>query len=204
MATLAANALCSVADVKENLGLASSDHTKDNLITRKINQASQMIENYCERSFHAADYTEILNGSGTDELVLKQRPINSLTSLEYRGTSLNSDNWTTLNSNYYFYTDEETSGVLKLLFKAAGRWDRWRVTYNAGYTTIPSDLAEACASLATYYVNNADSQVQVRSKQEGQRRIDYYQGIQSFKNLIDQLGIDQVIDSYANWPLISE
>jgi hypothetical protein len=202
MTQIATNALTSLADVKESLSISSSDHSKDNLIIRKINQATAAIESYCDRTFAATDYTEIINGSNIDELVLKQRPVNTFTSLEYRGTSENLDNWITLNSNYYFVDTD--AGILKLLFSAQGRWNRWRATYNGGYTTIPSDLAEACAQLAAYYVQNADALVQVRAKIEGQRRIDYYQGITGFKNLIQQLGVDQVIDSYANWPLISE
>jgi len=42
MTALVSNALCSVADVKESLGI--SDASKDNLITRKINQATVTIQ----------------------------------------------------------------------------------------------------------------------------------------------------------------
>ncbi|TAL08219.1 MAG: phage gp6-like head-tail connector protein [Nitrospirae bacterium] len=198
-ATLNTNALCSLSDVKESLGIVSSDTTKDNIIIRKINQASQQISNYCERIFQAADYVEQYNGSNIDQLVLNQRPLNSVTKLEYRGTTLNQDNWYTLD-NSYFHTDS-TAGILKLLFAAEGRWDKWRVTYNAGYSTIPSDLAEACVLLACYYYQNKDGLIQIMEKQEGQRRIKYYPGIQSFNELMQQLGIGQVIDGYANWPL---
>jgi len=202
MATLNDNALCSLDDVKESLGIASSDTSYDNLIIRKINQASQAIENYCERSFKAADYVEDINGTDTDEITLKQRPINGDITLSYRGTVENLDNFYDVNSNYYFA--DTTAGIVKLLFNANGKWSAWRVTYNAGYTTIPSDLAEACADLAAYYVMNADGNINVQERQEGQRRVRYYPGIQGFRNLCVQLGIDQVIDSYANWPLISQ
>lgn len=203
MPALNSNALCSVSDVKESLGIASSDTTKDNLIERKINQASQAISNYCERIFQATDYTdEEYNGSYIDQLVLNQRPINSVTVLQYRATSLNTDNWIDINSTYYQI--DSTAGILKLIFAASGRWNRWRVTYNAGYSTIPSDLAEACNALACYYYQNKDGQVQIKRKSEGQRQIDYYPGITGFKNLLQQLGIEQTIDNYANWPLKTE
>ncbi len=202
MATLADNALCSLADVKESLGIASSDTTKDNILVRKINQASQQIENYCGRVFRVLDYTEEYTGSNIDQLVLNQRPLNSVTTLEYRATTLNTDNWYTINNTYY-HTDDK-AGILRLLFDAVGRWDRWRVTYNAGYSTIPSDLAEACASLACYYYQNRSGVTQVQMEQEGQRTIRYFQGIKGFRDLAQYLGIDQVIDGYANWPLRSE
>lgn len=204
MATLNANALTTLADVKESLGLASSDHSKDNLIIRKINSASQQISNYCSRVFQATDYVEEYNGSNIDELVLNQRPVNGSVVLEYRGSAVNQTNWREVNADYYFV--DASPGILKLLFPASGRWNRWRASYNAGYTpgNIPSDLQEACATLASYYVTHANPIVNVRSRQEGQRREDYYQGIQGFKNLLQQLGLEQIIDGYANWPLRSE
>src|SRR5262249_3310891 len=104
---------------------------------------------------------------------------------------------------YYFL--DVTPGILKLLFTANGRWNWWRVTYNAGYTTIPADLAEACANIATYYVENNGSEVNVTAKIEGQRRMNFNnQGLLGFNNLLQQLGVDQIINSYANWPLINE
>lgn len=203
MPSLNDNALTNVADVKESLGYTSGDHSKDNLIARKINQASQQIENYCGRVFRDLDYTELYNGSQIDEMVLNQRPVNSLTLVEYRATAINTDNWITLSDKYYYV--DESAGILKLLFNSAGRWDRWRITYNAGYTTIPSDLAEACVSLVCFYVINADgSDVGVMEKTEGQRRLKYSNTNQTFKTIIEQLGINQIIDGYANWPLRSE
>lgn len=202
MATLNDNALTSVSDVKENLGIASSDHTKDNIITRMINAASQQIANYCDRVFKAADYTEDINASETDELVLNQRPVNSFTSLQYRTTGENISDFETIDATYYFV--DNNAGVIKMNFAGRGRWNAWRATYNAGYTTIPSDLAEACAAIATHYVVNSSGTANVRSKQEGQRKIEYNQGTTGFKNLMQQLGVDQVIDGYANWPLRNE
>jgi len=202
MTNLATNALTSLADVKESLGIASSDQSYDNLITRTINRVSQQIENYCGRVFKAADYTEDINGTDTDELLLKQRPVNSITSLQYRAANINRDNFITLDAETYFL--DANPGILKLLFRATGHWNRYRVTYNAGYTTIPSDLAEAACSLVCYFIQNADSGVGVKTKMEGQRKIEYYEGPKNFRDLMKMLGIDEIIDGYANWPLRSE
>lgn len=203
MTQLASNALTTLADVKESLGISSGDVSKDNLIIRKINQASLQIANYCDRVFAVADYTEEINGTYTDEIVLKQRPVNSITSLEFRGSAVNTDNWIATNSSYYFY--DANSGILRLLFNAKGRWNRWRVTYNAGYTTTPADLSEACATLAAFYVNNPDgSDVGVQEIREGMRMKRFANTSQTFISIMQQLGIDQIINGYANWPLINE
>lgn len=205
MATLKSYALTTVADVKELLDIPSSNTSKDNLITRKINQATAIIENYCGRRFKATNYTdELYNASGTDQIVLKQRPIITLTSIEARDTSLNEDDFTTIDSELYFADND--SGVLGLNFRSAGHWGRYAVTYRAGYEDIPDDLAEACAELAAYMAGNAGATgVNVTSKQEGQRKVTYSQaGLTGIESVFQQLGIDETINAYANTPVFAD
>lgn len=203
MATLKAWALTSLSDVKESLGIQSSDTTYDNLIIRKINQATAVIENYCSRRFKSTPYAdEVYNATDTDELVLKQRPVitSEAFTLKARDTALNENDTTTVDTELYFI--DANAGVLNLNHRAIGHWARYLVTYTAGYATIPDDLAEACASLAAYYVNNADAfNVNVSSKEEGQRRVSYSGGLSSPADLFSQLGIEQTIDQYVNIPL---
>lgn len=206
MAVLLSYALTTKADVKESLGISSGDTTKDNLIIRKINQATRAIEAYCGRRFLETTYTgEEYAATGIDELVLRQRPVSTLSSFSVRDTSLNQSDWETIDTDLYFLDNSGTSGVLNLLFNANGRWNRYKVTYTAGYATIPEDLAEACVSLACFYVQNSDGgDIGVASKKEGQREIRYSNGGQSFKSILEQLGIDQIIDSYANNPIMTD
>lgn len=204
MANLLSYALTSLSDVKESLGIASSVTTYDNLIIRKINQATTAIEYYCGRRFASTTYTNVVySATQTDELILRQRPVTSVTSFEIRDSGLNVDSWETIDTELYFI--DEAAGILKLMFNARGRWDRYRVTYVAGYNTIPSDLGEACASLACYYFNNADgSDVGVLQKKEGQRELRYANGSLKFKTICENLGIDGILDSYANNPLMTD
>lgn len=210
MASLLSYALTNVSDVKENLGIASSNHDYDNLITRKINQATLAIENYTGRHFAKTTYTdEEYDATKTNQLILRQRPLivddDNPFSIGYRNTSLNDDDWTTSETNLYF--TDTNSGVVDLDFVASGQWNRFRVSYTAGYETIPEDLAEAAATLATYYFNNADgTSVDVLEKQEGQRRIRYSHGSvpTSFATIIAGLGIDQILNGYSNYPLLAD
>lgn len=213
MANLLSYALCTLADVKESLNISSGDTSKDNLIKRKINQATLAIENYCGRHFKETTYTQELYDAGQiDELVLRQRPVTATTTfaLEVRDTGLNSDNWTAADSQLYF--TDNSSGVIRLLFNSIGRWGRYRVTYSAGYAPnavwpdgLPEDLREACVSLAGWYVNEADStSAGVAEKQEGQRRIRYDNQSTDFSSVMRQLGIDQIINSYSNYPLLAD
>lgn len=200
MASLLSYALTTVADVKELLDIDSGDHSKDNLIIRKINQATIMIERYTGRRFKETTYTdEEYDSTGTDQLVLKQRPISAIT-LSSRDTSLNEQDWDTVDSNLIFSDSE--SGIVRLLFNQTGRWGRYKVTYTAGYATIPEDIAEACATLAAFLVQNGTAGTVVKSKQEGQRKIEYFDSQPSKNNLFEQLGIDEILNSYANLTLI--
>lgn len=206
MATLKDYALTTVADVKESLGIASSNHSYDNLITRKINQATAAIENYCHRRFKQTAYTdELYNPTRTNQLILKQRPIveSETFSIERRDTSQNLADFDTVDTQLYFVDAE--SGVVGLNFGAGGNWSQYAVTYTAGYDTIPDDLAEACATLAAFYVSNADgSGAGLTSKQEGSRKTTYSNANQTFETVLQQLGINSIIDSYVNIPIFAD
>ena len=200
MASLLSYALTTVADVKESLGV--TDSSLDNLIIRKINQATRQIEKYCDRHFLASSYVEEYNATQTNQLVLKQRPVISFSSLEIRDSGLNYNSWETVDSQIYFVDNE--SGVVSTLYRNSGGFNRYRATYTAGYSTIPEDLAEACASLACYYVNNADgSDVGVARKKEGARELQYANSSLSFDTILQNLGIDATLDAYSNPPVMT-
>lgn len=196
---LVSHALTTVADVKEVMGVASSDNSYDTIITRKINQATAMIEAYCglpyNHHFLSATYTsEEFTGAGSNQLVLRMRPITALTSFQYRTTSQNDNDWDDVESELYFL--DSAAGVIDLLFTQTNNFNRYRVTYTAGYSTIPADLAEACATLAAYLVDNSISVTGVKRKQEGRREIEYFQPAQA-NSLIELLFLDEVLDQYV-------
>lgn len=208
MSTLVSYALTSVADVKESLGIASSDLSWDNLITRKINQATRQIESYCGRRFLETTYVnEEYSATHTDQIILRQRPVTDTTpfTLSFRNTVLNEDSFNLVEPDIYFV--DKNSGVLDGLFNIVGRWNNWQITYSAGYATIPEDLQEAAASLAAYFTLNADtSKIGLAEIREGTRQVRY--GLRNlettFKIIAGQLGIDDILDSYSNYQLFSD
>lgn len=211
MATLVDYALTNVDDVKELLGIASSDHSKDNLIIRKINQVTDMIERYTGRRFKLSQYTEYQDASHIDEMTLKNRPVviddDHTFSSGRRDTSLNDDDFDTTEANLYFV--DKSSGIVKLNYFATGHWQRYRFNYWAGYATIPNDLAEAAASLAAYFVQDpSGALVGLASRKEGQREVRYSNssssGSLNFSSIAQQLGVDATLNAYSNLPLISE
>ena len=203
MATLSPTALTTVADVKESMGIPSSDGTKDNLIIRKINQATLMIERYTGRKFKAADYTEYYDGGEKGELTLRNYPVNSIASFSDRNVTDNEDSFSSYDTRDYFI--DSTAGILQGIGSWWGGYDSWKIVYNAGYATIPDDLAEACASLAAYLSNSNTSSggTGIKSKQEGQRKIEYFDpsssgSVTGADSIISQLGLDDILDTYAD------
>lgn len=200
MATLLDYALCTVADVKEILNLDSGNTSKDNLIIRKINQSTRVIENYCGRRFKSADYTEYYDGIGGSELELRNRPVNSIASLSARNVITNENSFELADTEDYFI--DESAGIIEFLGSFNGLYDSWKVVYNAGYDTIPEDVAEVCAQMAAYLIENGTSSSNVKIKQEGQRKVEYFDTSGSSQSLIESLGLDEMLDPYAD-PVIS-
>lgn len=204
MADLVSYALTTLADVKESLGIDSGNTSKDNLIKRKINQATHMIESYCalpeDHHFKQTTYTnEEFDATNSRSLVLRMRPVTAITDIGQRSSSENIDNWDSIETDNYFIN--ESSGTVDFLFGLSGRSSAWRVSYTAGYATIPADLAEACVMLASYLVNNASSGGQsIKRKQEGQREIEFFPSGQT-GSLIEELGLDDMISKYVRYPI---
>lgn len=193
MTALSTSALTTLADVKESLGISSGDHTKDNLIIRKINQASKVIENYCDTYFTAQNLVEIYDANPTSmELVLRNRPA-TVSKLEVRQSNTNDNYWSTIQTTMYFVDSE--AGIIKFLDVFWGGWQQWRVTYVGGYSSIPDDIAEACATLASFYVENASSNSQVIHKKEGMREAHYKTAASD--DPLDFLGLKTILDVYA-------
>lgn len=204
MADLLSYALTTVADVKESLGIASSDTSQDNLIKRKINQATLFIEGYCGLSynhhFKETTYTdEEFDGTGNNTIVLRARPVSSITSFQRRNSTLSDGGFDNVESELYF--SDLTAGVIETVNRNNWGWNRYRVTYTAGYATIPADLAEAAVILASYYVENSASGTAVKKKQEGQRSIEYFDSSSSSNSIIDSLGLDDLLSRYKQYNL---
>jgi hypothetical protein len=204
MADLLSYALVSVSDVKESLGIASGDTSQDNLIKRKINQATLFIESYCglarDHHFKEATYTnEEYDGTGNNTIVLRMRPVTSITSFQRRNSTLSDGGFEDVESELYY--KDLTAGIIELVVRTNWSWNRYRVTYTAGYATIPADLSEAAAILASYYVENSASGTAVKKKQEGQRTIEYFDSSSSSNSIIDSLGLDDLLSRYKQYNL---
>lgn len=135
------NALISLEDMKQYLGIASDDNTKDFVLTVYINGFSDYIQGVGQ-SILKTDYKEKYAGTGTQNLILNNKPINSVTSLKIgnndlkdfevissEGVLFRNSGWALNGTNYPFMHDRVNWSYKYI-----------EVEYNAGYETVPSDL----------------------------------------------------------------
>ena len=127
----------------------------DVMLQRLITGASQAFRTYTGRNFDVQTYTEKRSGSGQRTLFLRQFPIQSITSLTVDGVAIPAitGNVYIPGASGYLYTPEYIT-VFGYEF-TRGR-DNISVTYSAGYTTIPYDLAQAAIELVCFKYKEKD------------------------------------------------
>lgn len=84
---MAASDLCSLADVKAWLGIATGTTTSDAILTGLITAVSRTILEYLNRSYILpVQRTEVRDGTGSQRMVLKEFPVQSVKSLTVDGS----------------------------------------------------------------------------------------------------------------------
>lgn len=152
--SVSAYALCSLADVKNYLGIEGAVSTKDNLIESLIDSCSTFIESYCQRQFKSRSRVEYYSGDGhSNKLIPKYYPIISITSI-YDDTSrgygadylMDPDDYTVLDNRIIAFG----TGVFSF------GYNNIKLTYIAGYATIPFDLKQAAIELVAMKVREGE------------------------------------------------
>lgn len=133
------NALITKNQLKRFLETNITNNDIDDLITDLINKVSTSFETYCGRIFISATYTEYFNG-GSSWLFPKQTPIISITNIwedtdwVFTNDPIDSTGYRIVEgNNRVYYAGFFEKGI-----------DAVKMTYVAGYSTIPEDLKLAC------------------------------------------------------------
>jgi hypothetical protein len=154
--------LVTLAEYKAYAGISSIN--QDAQIAAIIPAASELIKSICQRGFN--DYVndakiEIFNG-GYPKLFLDEYPIISISSVE-ASTDYGSS-YTTLTEFTDYALDGEDNSIICLGRDRRGMplefkryTNGYKVTYYAGFETLPSDLKIAALDLVTYYIKHEGS-----------------------------------------------
>lgn len=155
---LRANDLVDLDTMKDYLGFCPT-RQEENILTLMIKSATDFIEGqltgvdqmqggYCNRRFIATTYTSALySGAGFKNLLVRQFPINSITTIIIDDTTKYPSGSSSL-AELGFYVDYEMLGnLINTNVWTSGDPQNIALTYNAGYSSIPFDLQLAVAAL---------------------------------------------------------
>lgn len=152
------------ADLKESLGISSSDSTKDDIVTYAVNAAISFIDNYTGRTFD-------LSGSATariyipdGEQLLLVDDIGSISGLVVESGDITGASWSTVDtSTYEIYPlnaltkGKPVTGIVLLTCWAANPYARIRVTAKWGWPEVPDEIAQAALLQAARLFKRKDS-----------------------------------------------
>jgi gp6-like head-tail connector protein len=133
--------LVTLADVREQLSIRSTDTAQDAWLAKVISRASAQAESYCNRIFVQQDYQDlfgVVSGDPGTPLLLRQPPVD-VTLVTVDGTDLVATD---------FIADVEPG----LLYKASEprQWTSTSsitVQYTGGFAEVPDDVQQAVIEL---------------------------------------------------------
>jgi len=176
---MAAGDLCQLADVQAWLPNAPTASPGTDLISQLITAASRAICGYCGRGeFIAQSYTDTYDGAGKTWMLLRQWPVLSVTAIALTPSGVT----TTITDAAAFQLEAPipAGGAQRLtliaphLYFPRGRGNV-QITYQAGYATVPPDVAQACIEAVgeAYQRRNRIGQTSVSS--QGQTTVAFSQ-----------------------------
>lgn len=220
-------ALTTLAAIKAFLNIPASNTTQDDWLTALQEAAEQTIKSYCNRDFESATYTEYYTGTGLRTFTLRQTPVSSITSLyldQSGNFGLNPDGSFAATSLLVQGTDyvldlNPSSGRSDtgIVFRINTVWPRFyreyyigrmagrlyssegniKVTYQAGYTSIPADIQYAVAYLTSYMRRNIGSGAPLAKEKIGDYSYELAQ-----PRWLEQIGeLKQILGKYKDFVL---
>lgn len=152
-------ALGRLVKLKEELGIAVNDASKDEWLKRLLMVSSGFVKGYCHRDFELQERTESHSAlPESKKIILREYPVASISSLQVDGGTVPAED--------YRWTGE---GILYFPAGFPEGFHHIRVVYTAGYATtgwdadpptgfsIPEDLEEATLHIAILFYKEADA-----------------------------------------------
>ena len=152
--------LTTLNDYKAAEGISSpKDDARLNFL---IPSVSELVKTYCGNSFvdyYSTNKVESINVDWNTHIIqLTESPVNTIVTVEERETYDSS--YTTLTTtNHEYYLNTSTDSIVRTTGGTTYKhWARGpgavRVTYTAGYASLPLDLRLAVFDLITYYLKD--------------------------------------------------
>ena len=182
--SLLAEALVTLAEAKSYLRIDGS--SEDTLLETLINGSTHQLETYTGRKLKSRTYTaEDYDGTGTPELILREYPVSSVASVNMdrlrqfgAGTAVSLELLTVSgDEGRLTFTPGYVSSGLGIARFLTGT-KVVRITYTAGYATVPDDLKLACLKVvAIHFAHSREGADGVVSESIGGRSIVWVDGL---------------------------
>jgi hypothetical protein len=145
--------LVTLAEYKAYAGITSTN--QDAEINAIIPKVSQLVKSFCRRTFvdYVNDSKEEIFSGGWNKLYLKEYPILSITSVE-SSTDYGATYTELVEFTDYAVDMEDGTIVCMNVTEFPKYTNGYKVTYTAGYESLPEDLKLAVLDLVTYYLKN--------------------------------------------------
>lgn len=150
-------ALTSLANLKEYLNITGDGN--DTLLENLVDRATELIENFTNRKLKARDYhydsdesaydsdNAVMDGNDRDRMIMPQHPVNTVTTVRINTLSI-SVRSTVFDTGYVL---DKKNGIIFLAgYIYTLGIKNIEFVYNAGYSTIPEDLEQACIEQAAW------------------------------------------------------
>ena len=160
---LQTNALVTLAQGKAHLGIPTLDTTQDARVEDYINAASDHVESLTNRKLVLQTHTHYLDGNGKGRMLLQEFPAQ-------KPTVVNMDlSWTFGSGTLVPTTEFEVQFDVILVRRSLQTFPNGarnvKVTYQAGYSTIPMDVQQATLlGVEMLYHGRNDRRLGVQSK----------------------------------------
>ena len=131
---------CTVDDVSELLQIEISDLASNQSCVRAIEEATEVIKNYCHQEIERVSETITIDCAGGTRIHLPELPVTAVTKVVVDGVEL------TASVDYKL-------GQHGILYRVDGYWtagiQNVVITYTHGYAVIPEDIVGVCTRSAS-------------------------------------------------------
>lgn len=147
--------LVTVSEYKAYAGISSTN--QDASIAILVGKVSHLVKNLCRRTFldYVDDFkVDVSRGPVQNRILMSETPLLQVASVQF------SDNYgkdyIDLVEFEHYVVDQDNSAIeiIASQYMDYNKVNAFRVTYNAGYETIPEDLKLAVFDLVGYYIRN--------------------------------------------------
>jgi hypothetical protein len=147
--------LITLSQLKTHLGISGSD--EDTKLEAIVAATDSFVKLYTGRDLELTTYEDqIVDGTGTNAIILDQYPLDSIWEI-YENNEFVSvvtyANRVDSNEAGYWIKDYDNSIIYNSDCWYRGR-GVYKISYSAGYSTIPSDLYYACLKVGEYFYSN--------------------------------------------------